>query len=220
MGPQFLLLASQCAERIGEGSLQLQLLEKGLALESTDPVARGQLLATHAEATLKREGGDQALQCLREALSLFEQAGDVRSRAMTMGKIADILHLGDTEEALRMLTEEALPAVKRIQDMDLIANTLYQSASLRLNSNEPNKEFGDIIIRELKTSFEINSTLGRVDGIAVVGSLHGQLLAAAGFASEAIDVLEKAAAAFDVLQRPDQAAEIREMAANLLEGGK
>ena len=263
VAPQFLLLASRCAERCGEGALQIQLLEKGLALESTDPVAQGQLLATHAE-TLQRAGRpEQVLSRLQEALALFQQAGDVRSRAVTMGKIADILQQrgdteealrirreeqlpvyerlgdvhsravtmgqiadilqqrGDTEEALRIFSEEVLPAAERIRDMDLIANTLYKCASARLNCGGfENQEDAQRIIEELKNSFELNCHLNRVDGIAVVGSLHGQVLAAVGLVSEAIGVLEKAANAHEVLQQADQAAQLREFAVKLKEGGQ
>ncbi|MBM5817934.1 MAG: CHAT domain-containing protein, partial [Cyanobacteria bacterium K_Offshore_surface_m2_239] len=108
--PGLLLLASNCAERIGESALRLALLEKGLALKEGRRVEQAQLLAVHAEATLGRDGPEQALERLRQAATVFEEEGAVRERAVTMGKIADVLQQrGESEEALRIRREEELP---------------------------------------------------------------------------------------------------------------
>jgi tetratricopeptide (TPR) repeat protein len=176
-----------------------------------------------ADILQQRGDTEEALRIRREEeLPVYERLGDVHSRAVTMGQIADILQQrGDTEEALRIFSEEVLPAAERIRDMDLIANTLYKCASARLNCGGfENQEDAQRIIEELKNSFELNCQLNRVDGIAVVGSLHGQVLAAVGLVSEAIGVLEKAANAYEVLQQADQAAQLREFAVKLKEGGQ
>ena len=105
--------------------------------------------------------------------------------------------------------------------MDLIANTLYKCASVRLNCGGfEDQEGAQRIAEELKNSFDLNCQLNRVDGIAVVGSLYGQILAAVGLVSKAIGVLEKAAIAYEVLQQADQAAQLREFAVKLREGGQ
>jgi len=137
----------------------------------------------------------------------------VRSQAVTMGKIAVILQQrGDSEEALRILCEEVLPAAERIQDMALIANTLYKCATVRLSFGVPeNQVDAQNILEELKRSFELICQLKHVDAIAVVGSLFGKQLMKGGFVNEAITVLEKAADAFEVLQKPDKAAKLREL---------
>jgi hypothetical protein len=56
---------------------------------------------------------------LRSADKLGDGAGnDVRSRALTMGKIADILESrGDLDEALRIRGEEQLPVYERLGDV-------------------------------------------------------------------------------------------------------
>ena len=123
--PRFLLLASNCAARIGKTALQIELLGKGLALQSDDKVALAQIAATHAEATISRDGPDKALQTLRDAVFLFEQAKEERSRAVTMGKIADILaQRGETEEALRIHREEELPIFECLGDVGSRAVTM------------------------------------------------------------------------------------------------
>ena len=108
-------------------------LEKGLTLESYDTLARAQLATEHAVATIAREGPDDALATLSQAAALFAEAGDVRSRAVTMGKIADILgQRGETDEALRIRREERLPAAVSTQDVDSIAHIRFSCAMLRI----------------------------------------------------------------------------------------
>jgi phosphopentomutase len=50
-----------------------------------------------------------------ELLPVFERLGDVRSKAVTMGKIADILQArGQLDEALRIRQEEELPVLNAL----------------------------------------------------------------------------------------------------------
>ena len=54
----------------------------------------------------------------RTQLPVFERLGDVRSRAVTMGQIADILQArGELDEALRIRREEELPVYERLGDV-------------------------------------------------------------------------------------------------------
>ena len=167
-----------------------------------------------ADILQQRGASDEALRIRREEeLPVYERLGDVRELALTKGKIAEIMQrCGNNEEALQILSEEVLPAAERIQDIALIANTLYQCATIRLNCGGLNNQAdAQRIAEELKRSFELLCQLERVDGIASVGSLFGHLLARSGFVNEALPVLEKAAAAFELLQEPDQAAKLREL---------
>ena len=131
LSPQFLLLASKCAERIGERDLQITLLERGLVLHSDDKVGLAQIAATHAAATIARDGPDTALARLKDAVVLFDEAGDERSRAVTMGQIADILvQRGETDEALRIRREEELPVYERLGDVRSRAVTMGKIADI------------------------------------------------------------------------------------------
>ena len=131
LSPQFLLLASRCAERIGKTKLQISLLEQGLALKSDDEVGIAKIAVTHATATIARDGPEKALNTLNKAAGLFEQAKDVRSRAVTMGKIADILQQrGETDEALRIRREEELPVYERLGDVRERAVTMGKIADI------------------------------------------------------------------------------------------
>jgi tetratricopeptide (TPR) repeat protein len=167
-----------------------------------------------ADILQQRGDTEEALRILREeVIPVFEGLRDVHSRAITMGMIADNLQQSaHSEEALRILNDEILPAAECIQDMDLTASTLYKSAILRLNlGGLENQKDAQIIVESLKKCFELNCQLGRVNKIASVGSLFGQLLENRGLVDEALHVLEKAAAAFEELQEPDQAAKLREL---------
>jgi tetratricopeptide (TPR) repeat protein len=157
---------------------------------------------------------EKALRILREEVNpAFEGLGDVRSRAITMGMIADNLQQSaQGEEALRILDDEVLPAAESIQDKDLIASTLYESSILRLKlGGLENQKDAQIIVESLKKCFELNCQLGRVNKIASVGSLFGQLLENRGLVDEAISVLEKAAAAFEGLKQLEQAYRLQEL---------
>jgi len=185
-----------------------------------DVRSRALTMGKIADILQQRGAIEEALRIRREEeLPVYERLGDVRELALTMGKIAEIMQqCGNNEEALRILSEEVLPAAERIQDMALIANTLYQCATVRLNCGGlENHAVAQRIAEELNRSFELFCQLERVDGIAFVGTLYGQLLAKSVFVNEALTVLQKAAAAFEVLQEPDQAGQLRELVGKLQE---
>ena len=61
----------------------------------------------------------------------------MRSRALTLGKIADILHdRGELEEALRILIEELLPVFEELGDVHSRAATLGKIAQIHLVRGE------------------------------------------------------------------------------------
>ncbi len=153
-----------------------------------------------------------------EELPVYERLGDVRSRAVTMGKIADILaQRGETEEALRIHIEERLPAAVKAQDMDSIAHVRFSCARLRLSRGGLEQGEAQIIFDELEESFTLLKKLQRADGIAFVGMLFGQVLAAAGRVDEAVTVLDQSAAAFEKLKWADQAAQVHELIKSIRE---
>jgi tetratricopeptide (TPR) repeat protein len=187
-----------------------------------DVRSRAMTMGKIAYILQKRGDTEEALRILREEVSpVFEGLGDVRSRAITMGVIADNLQQSaHSEEALRILNDEVLPAAESIEDMDLTASTLYKIAILRLYLDGlENQKDAEIIVESLRKCFELNCQLGRVNRIASVGSLFGQLLANRGLFDEAIPVLEKAAAAFEGLQQLEQAYRLQELVVQLLQAG-
>ena len=62
---------------------------------------------------------------------MYERLGDVRSRAVTLGQIADVLAVrGELDEALRIRREEELPVYERLGDVRSRAVTLGQIADV------------------------------------------------------------------------------------------
>ncbi|SHJ77252.1 AAA ATPase domain-containing protein, partial [Tessaracoccus bendigoensis DSM 12906] len=106
VAPDLILLrrASEIATRIGDAEARRHLNE--ISQEpgpGEDLGARAGLDATRADDLATRGKVDSAMALLRGASTTFEQIGDTRSRAVTMGKIADILtQQGQVVEALRI----------------------------------------------------------------------------------------------------------------------
>jgi tetratricopeptide (TPR) repeat protein len=288
----FFRLSAKCAQRIGEIRTQINLLKRGLELQSEDKTDRAKITVELASATMA-ENPQEALETLTEAANLFQQEKDkhsyavtmgkiadilaqrgdtdealriryeeelpvyerlnevrekavtmgkiadilaqrgdtdealriryeeelpvyerlneVREKAVTMGKIADILaQRGDIDEALRIHIEERLPVAKKIKDMDSIAHIRFSCAEIRLNRGGLEEE-AQTIYEELLESFATFSEIQRMDGIAYVGRMLGQVLVMAKIFDDAYRVLDQSAAAFKKLRQPRQAEEIRNL---------
>jgi predicted nucleic acid-binding protein len=73
---------------------------------------------------------DEALRIrLEDELPVYERLGDVRERAVTLGKIAGIrMARGDLDEALRLYEAEVLPAFQRLGDERQLATARWNLA--------------------------------------------------------------------------------------------
>ena len=155
-----------------------------------------------ADILFQRGELDGALRIRKEEeMPVYERLGDVRSVAITQGKIADILfRRGELDEALRIHREERLPTCEKLGDLDGKAHVLFSCAQLRLAraKGEPKRDEIEAILNELGESFAILRKLERPDGVAAVGSLLGQVLAAGGATEPALKVLEEAAIAYEL----------------------
>ncbi len=129
-GVNFLLVAADCAERLGDTGLLNQVLD-----ECTD--LKGDAFTTGA--VLLRQGnrhsilGNQpaALAAFTEAASLLQKAGALRERAILLGKIADIHYArGELDEALRIRIDEQLPVFEKLGDVRERAVTLGRIADI------------------------------------------------------------------------------------------
>jgi Tetratricopeptide repeat len=132
----------------------------------------------------------------------------VRSRALTMGKIADILASRDELDEARALQDECLQVYRRLGDTDGIASALWGLARLDLVE----EKMEDAMPR-ISESYDILCRLGRADGIAVVGMRYGQLLAATDTPNEALAVLKRSVEIFRKLGREADAQKAEEVIA-------
>jgi hypothetical protein len=143
--------------------------------------------------------------------------GDVRSRAVTMGKIADILQArGELDQALKIHREEQLPVYERLGDVRERAVTLYKIAGVLLEGDGIHRGRIQEIADALGESFRIVVDLGAPDGIGPVGALLAQVLAMGGLRDEALRVMDQAEAAYRKLSQTgsvDQVRVLREMIA-------
>jgi tetratricopeptide (TPR) repeat protein len=75
---------------------------------------------------------DEALRIrYEEELPVFQQRGDLRSRALTLGKIADVLQArGELDEALRIRREVQLPVYEKLGDQRSRAVTMGKIADV------------------------------------------------------------------------------------------
>ncbi|WP_165742383.1 CHAT domain-containing protein, partial [Candidatus Thiosymbion oneisti] len=112
--------AARVTSGAGDGKTADDLLERGIvaleaAEEATDLDALP-LLDGYADRLYRRGQLDEALRIrTQEQLPVYERLGDVRSKAVTQGQIADILQArGQLDEALRIRTQEQLPVYERL----------------------------------------------------------------------------------------------------------
>jgi len=164
---------------------------------------------------------DEALRIRREEqLPVYQRLGAVRERAVTMGKIADILQArGEPDEALRIRLEECLPIHREMRDLVSVAYIRFRCAKLRIERGGFGKGEERTIVDELAESFSIVHDLGHAISLVAVGSLFGQVLAAAGQHESALAVLDEAAAAVEKLQRLQRVAQIRGLQEKIRAGG-
>ncbi|MEZ5356266.1 MAG: tetratricopeptide repeat protein [Bryobacteraceae bacterium] len=98
---------------------------------------------------------DEALRIrLEDELPVYEKLGDVRERAVTLGKIADIrMARGDLDEALRIRLEDELPVYEKLGDVRERAVTLGKIADIRMARGDLDEALR-ILTNELLPAFE------------------------------------------------------------------
>jgi len=109
----------------------------------------------------------------------------------------------------RIHIEERLPTAEATKDLVSVAHIRFACARLRLARGGMEQEEAQTIYDELAESFVILQKLQRVDGIAVVGSMFGQILAMGSYPDEALTVLDQSAMAFEQMQQTQQAEQVR-----------
>ncbi|MEU0650145.1 CHAT domain-containing protein [Streptomyces umbrinus] len=134
---------------------------------------------------------EEALRIRREVtLPVFERIGDTREVAVTWGKIADIYEQrGEVDEALELQLKR-LGVNEQLGDMDGIAAANWNLAQIDLSRQDLAAAAPRLII-----SFQLFVKLQRPDGIALVGTVLGQFLLAAGERGRAREVFQTSRAA-------------------------
>ncbi|MBM3768666.1 MAG: tetratricopeptide repeat protein, partial [Acidobacteria bacterium] len=139
-------------------------------------------------ATALEENGqhDEALRiCQNELLPAFEKLGDVRSRAVTQGKIADIrMARGDLDEALRICQNELLPAFEKLGDVRSRAVTQGKIADIRMARGD----LDEALRIRLEEELPVYEKLGDVRSRAVTQGKIADIRMARGDLDEALRI--------------------------------
>jgi tetratricopeptide (TPR) repeat protein len=151
----------------------------------------GWVLLASEVADLREARGDldEALRIRREVqLPVYERLGNVRSAAVTWGKIADVVGArGDLDEALRIRREMCLPAFERLGDVRSAAVTWGQIADV-LGARGDLDEALRIRREMCLPAFE---RLGEVRETAVTWGKIADVLGARGDLDEALRILRE-----------------------------
>ena len=197
-----LRIGSELARQFGHGEKARSLLERGLTASDG---GSDQAMLWADWAAQKAQGGepDEALTWLEKAKAEFERLGDVRSRAVTMGKIADILQArGDLNEALRIHEEERWPVAEKLGDSDSMIHILINTARIRAAKGINDQETFERIRHDLSQAYTLAKKLTRLDAICAAAFDLGQLLASVGAENEAKPLLIEARDGFSRLGLP------------------
>ncbi len=163
-----------------------QLYRRALAICPKDePTLRAELLGQLATQEAQRGAIDQALEHLEEAEQVFRSEGDVRSRAVAMGKIADILEArGDLDEALRIRNEEQLPVFEKLGDVRARAVTMGKIADIL----EARGDLDEALRIRTEEQLPVYDKLGDVRSRAVTMGHIADILFARGDLDEALRI--------------------------------
>ncbi|MCP4896911.1 MAG: hypothetical protein GY906_08035, partial [bacterium] len=116
---------------------------------------------------------------------VYARLGDVRSEAVTQGKIADIMQVrGKLDDALRLLREEVLEAFERLGDVRSKAVTQGQIANIL----QARGELDEALRIRTEVELPVYESLGDVRSMAVTKSQIAGILQARGALDESLGI--------------------------------
>jgi hypothetical protein len=125
--------------------------------------------------------------------------GDLREKAVTMGKIADILQArGQLEDALALHMERLL-LLEQSGYIDEVAHVRFSLARIQLARGGDLPKDVKAILDNLEAAFATSLESGRADAIANIGKLLARVLARDKQRQRALAVLDHAERAFQTL---------------------
>ncbi|MBF0415889.1 MAG: CHAT domain-containing protein [Magnetococcales bacterium] len=178
-------LGAQCAERLGVNDTRRALLELGLTLSQEESIPLAMLWGEYAEFLIQQGELPQAEQWLWKAEKVFQAQDDIRSRAVTMGKIADIYEArGDLDLALRIRREECLPVYERLGDIRSRAITLSKISDIY----EARGDLDEALLIRLEEELPVYERLGDIRSRAITMSKIADIYQVRGDLDEALRI--------------------------------
>ncbi len=181
----------EIARRAGDLDRALDVAKQKRDLATEDRGAERRDAATRVRDHCRYlcEGRGQLDEALKirneEQLPVYERLGDVRARAVTMGKIADILQArGQLDEALKIHNQEQLPVYQRLGDVRSRAVTMGQIADIL----QARGQLDEALKIRNQEQFPVYERLGDVRARAVTMGKIADILQARGQLDEALKI--------------------------------
>ena len=181
-----LLNLARAVGPLGHGDSAGELLREAAEVcPQTAEKERSGILFHFASWLMGRGQVDDALRIYQsDLIPLLERLGDVRARAVTLGKVADVLAArGELDEALRINREEVLPVFERLGDVREHAVALGKIAHIQIATGDV-----DAGILLLNQAIELVKPMGAVRDVAVFRGIIAHVLEARGELDEALRV--------------------------------
>ncbi|MEO5348291.1 MAG: hypothetical protein H7836_01385 [Magnetococcus sp. YQC-3] len=221
ISPDLLLLGADCAQRLGEHALRQSLLEKGSTLSETPSPPMGLLWLKYSDLLMEKKDWLAAEQWLRRAEVAFQQAGKIRSRAVSMHGIAYTLwKRGEMDEALRM-GQSCLSIIEQTEDSESTARILHLISRIRVDKGIDGPKTRQDILADLRRAWQLVHQPGSPGLVAIggIGKLMGQILAMVEEDKpEAIAVLNEARDAWKTLNNEAQTQHLEELIRQVTNG--
>jgi tetratricopeptide (TPR) repeat protein len=175
--PRLLILGAECAERLGQGDTQDDLLKRALTIPDISPDDHDAITFRYASRLTRKGNFNEAMTHFQNLADRFAASGDVRSRAVTMGQIADILQArGELGEALRICREEELPVFERLGDVRSRAVTMGRIADIL----QARGELGEALRIHIEERLPVAEEMGDADSLAHIRYRCGTIRLARG----------------------------------------
>ncbi len=153
---------------------------------------------------------DAALDLLQQERDAQEARGDQRAVAAVLGEMSRVRFAQDKVDLAQGLQQRRLEINREQNDLDGIAAALWDLAQMDLHQDRH-----DLALPRLEEAWSLFGRTGRIEGLAAVGTVYGQLLASKGELDTAREILAAAKHGWTTLGQDEYARKIDILLAKL-----
>ena len=169
---------------------------RSLIAAAREHVAQGDLIA--------------ALDLLEQERAAQDASGNQRAVAAVLGEISRVRFAQKEVNLARQLQQQRLEINREHEDLDGTAAALWDLAQIELSQGAHEQA-----LPHLEEAWAVFGRTGRVEGMAAVGTVYGQLLAANGDLNTAREILAAAKHGWNTVGQPQYATKIDTLLAKL-----